>query len=149
MATAKWNFLDKVNRQGYRNGHYSAGFTLDTYTHTTQKMRREAADTIGNAIDRQPQNGGNGMGYQKDLAYTLTATDHHAVFSRQRVDRVCWKSYYLSLKRKRMQSFYETTKKQLQYKHDFNLRWDFLSSAIARDYPTLTYLDDHNFCEYP
>ena len=40
----------------------------------------------GNAIDRQPQNGGNGIGYQEDLAYTLTATNHHAVFSRQRVD---------------------------------------------------------------
>ena len=40
----------------------------------------------GNAIDRQPQNGGNGIGYQADLAYTLTATDHHAVFRRQRVD---------------------------------------------------------------
>ena len=40
----------------------------------------------GNTIDRQPQNGGNGIGYQKDIAYTLTATDHHAVFSRQRVD---------------------------------------------------------------
>ena len=41
---------------------------------------------VGNAIDRQPQNGGNGIGYQKDIAYTLTATDHHTVFSRQRVD---------------------------------------------------------------
>ncbi len=41
----------------------------------------------GNAIDRQPQNGGNGIGYQPDLAYTLTATDHHAVFSRKRIDR--------------------------------------------------------------
>jgi len=40
----------------------------------------------GNAIDRQPQNGGNGIGYQENLAYTLTATDRHAVFSRQRVD---------------------------------------------------------------
>lgn len=40
----------------------------------------------GNAIDRQPQNGGNGIGYQADIAYTLTATDHHAVFRRQRVD---------------------------------------------------------------
>ena len=29
----------------------------------------------GNAIDRQPQNGGNGIGYQRDIAYTLTATD--------------------------------------------------------------------------
>ncbi len=40
----------------------------------------------GNAIDRQPENGGNGLGIQEDVAYTLTATDHHAVFSRQRVD---------------------------------------------------------------
>ncbi len=40
----------------------------------------------GNTIDRQPQNGGNGSGYQENIAYTLTATDHHAVFSRQRVD---------------------------------------------------------------
>lgn len=40
----------------------------------------------GNAIDRQPQNGGNGLGIQEDVAYTLTATDHHAVFRRQRTD---------------------------------------------------------------
>lgn len=40
----------------------------------------------GNAIDRQPQNGGNGIGYQEDLAYTLTATDRHSVYARQRVD---------------------------------------------------------------
>lgn len=40
----------------------------------------------GNAIDRQPMNGGNGIGYQQGIAYPLTATDHHAVFSRQRVD---------------------------------------------------------------
>ena len=30
----------------------------------------------GNIIDRQPENGGNGMGWQKELSYTLTATDH-------------------------------------------------------------------------
>lgn len=29
----------------------------------------------GNTIDRQPQNGGNGLGCQEDIAYTLTATD--------------------------------------------------------------------------
>ncbi len=40
----------------------------------------------GNAIDRKPHNGGNGLGIQEYLAYTLTATDHHAVFARQRVD---------------------------------------------------------------
>ena len=47
----------------------------------------EAICIMGPAIDRQPHNGGNGIGYQKDIAYTLTATDHHAVFSRQRVDK--------------------------------------------------------------
>ena len=40
----------------------------------------------GNIVDRQPQNGGNGLGCQEDLAYTLTAADRHAVYSRQRVD---------------------------------------------------------------
>ena len=40
----------------------------------------------GNAIDRKPRNGGNGIGYQEDIAYTLTTCDHHAVYSRQRVD---------------------------------------------------------------
>ena len=41
---------------------------------------------VGNIIDRQPENGGNGLGCQRDIAYTLTGTDRHAVFSRQRVD---------------------------------------------------------------
>ena len=41
---------------------------------------------VGNIIDRQPENGGNGGGYQQDLAYTLTALDRHAVYARQRVD---------------------------------------------------------------
>ena len=41
---------------------------------------------MGNAIDREPENGGNGIGYHEDVAYTLTATDRHAVFSRQRTD---------------------------------------------------------------
>ena len=30
---------------------------------------------VGNIIDRQPENGGNGLGCQEDVAYTLTATD--------------------------------------------------------------------------
>ena len=40
----------------------------------------------GNAIDRKPENGGNGLGIDEDVAFTLTATDHHAVFARQRTD---------------------------------------------------------------
>ena len=31
-------------------GHYSAGFTLSTYTHATAGMKRDAAETIGNVI---------------------------------------------------------------------------------------------------
>ena len=31
-------------------GHYSAGFTLDTYAHVTQEMRRDAADRMGEFI---------------------------------------------------------------------------------------------------
>ena len=31
-------------------GHYSAGFTLDTYAHVTGDMRREAADRMGGFI---------------------------------------------------------------------------------------------------
>ena len=41
---------------------------------------------VGYVIDRQPENGGNGCGYQRDLAYTLTGMDRHAVYSRQRTD---------------------------------------------------------------
>lgn len=40
----------------------------------------------GNAIDREPENGGNGIGYQENVAYTLTGFDRHAVFRRRRVD---------------------------------------------------------------
>lgn len=56
---------------------------------STEKIRKtggnnvplveQEADAIciaGNTVDRQPQNGGNGLGCQDDLAYTLTATDH-------------------------------------------------------------------------
>lgn len=31
-------------------GHFSAGFTLSTYTHATKEMKRDAADTIGEVI---------------------------------------------------------------------------------------------------
>ena len=50
--------------------------------------RGETICIMGPAIDRQPQNGGNGIGYQEDVAYTLTATDQHAVFSRQWVNKL-------------------------------------------------------------
>ena len=34
-------------------GHYSAGFTLDTYTHATAQMKQDAADAIGGVISQQ------------------------------------------------------------------------------------------------
>ncbi len=40
----------------------------------------------GNTIDREPGNGGNGLGCQENIAYCVTTCDHHAVYSRQRVD---------------------------------------------------------------
>ena len=42
-------------------------------------QQEEVICIAGNAIDRQPQNGGNGFGWQQDISYTLTATDKHAV----------------------------------------------------------------------
>lgn len=33
----------------------------------------------GNAIERLPQNGGQGLGVQKDISYTLNTIDRHAV----------------------------------------------------------------------
>lgn len=33
----------------------------------------------GNTIGRQPRNGGHGAGYQRELSYTLTTVDRHAV----------------------------------------------------------------------
>lgn len=50
------------------------------------KQETDAICIAGNIVDRQPQNGGNGLGCQEELAYTLTAMDRHAVYARQRVD---------------------------------------------------------------
>ena len=33
-------------------GHYSAGFTLDTYAHVTTAAQRSAANTMGNVLGR-------------------------------------------------------------------------------------------------
>lgn len=40
----------------------------------------------GNIIDQQDHNGGNGMGFQPDISYTLNTADRHCVFSQQRSD---------------------------------------------------------------
>ncbi len=38
-----------------------------------------AYSIAGNTIDRNPQNGGNGAGWQEDVSYTLNTIDRHAV----------------------------------------------------------------------
>ena len=40
---------------------------------------QESICIAGNTIDRQPENGGNGLGCQTDISYTLTGADRHAV----------------------------------------------------------------------
>jgi DNA (cytosine-5)-methyltransferase 1 len=42
----------------------------------------------GNTIGREPENGGNGCGYQEDLSYTLTKTDEHGVMQGSTVRRL-------------------------------------------------------------
>ena len=37
----------------FRKCSYSAGFTLNTYTHATAQMKQDAADTIGGVISQQ------------------------------------------------------------------------------------------------
>ena len=39
-------------------GHYSAGFTLDTYAHVTTQAQRQAADTMANIL-ADPAGDGN------------------------------------------------------------------------------------------
>ena len=64
----------------------SAAYGLGGNNTSLVEQNAGAICIAGNIVDRQPQNGGNGLGCQEDLAYTLTATDRHAVYSRQRVD---------------------------------------------------------------
>lgn len=47
---------------------------------------QETICIAGNTIDREPENGGNGLGCQPDISYTITTSDRHAVFSLQRSD---------------------------------------------------------------
>ena len=40
---------------------------------------QETICIAGNTIDREPENGGNGLGCQADISYTITTSDRHAV----------------------------------------------------------------------
>ena len=49
-TTALLNGVD-VKTVSSMLGHYSAGFTLDTYTHVTTQMQRAAADKMGGFME--------------------------------------------------------------------------------------------------
>ncbi|MDL2234070.1 DNA cytosine methyltransferase [Ruminococcaceae bacterium OttesenSCG-928-L11] len=69
----------------------AVAFSLDSAESNGMKSAKstdipETYAIAGNIIGREVQNGGNGMGYQSDLSYTITATDRHCVFSQRRSD---------------------------------------------------------------
>jgi len=47
---------------------------------TLNPQETETYAIAGNIIGRKEKNGGNGMGFQQDISYTLTATDNHCVY---------------------------------------------------------------------
>ncbi|WP_434220994.1 DNA cytosine methyltransferase [Oscillibacter ruminantium] len=58
---------------------------------------QESYCIAANTIDRQPQNGGNGQGVQKDIRYTLTTSDIHAIYKpepyQEVVGALCHRDY--------------------------------------------------------
>ncbi|WP_207948939.1 DNA cytosine methyltransferase [Erysipelothrix anatis] len=60
--------------------------TIDTTTPDPSKNQggiailQETICIAGNTIDREPENGGNGLGCQSDISYTITTSDRHAVY---------------------------------------------------------------------
>lgn len=59
--------------------------TIDTTNPNPSKNQggiailQETICIAGNTIDREPENGGNGLGCQPDISYTITTSDRHAV----------------------------------------------------------------------
>lgn len=57
-------------------------------THSGPMVMQKALYIAGNTIDRQPQNGGNGVGCQEDISYTLNTVDRHAIaYEQQAYDK--------------------------------------------------------------
>ena len=54
MAKKRANGEGNIRKRadGRWEGRYTAGFTLSTYTHATEGMKRSAADTIGSVISQ-------------------------------------------------------------------------------------------------
>lgn len=49
----------------------------------SSKLHDTSFCIAGNIIDRQDHNGGNGLGVQSDISYTITSSDRHSVFNVQ------------------------------------------------------------------
>ena len=64
----------------------SAAYGMGGNNTSLVEQNADAICIAGNIVDRQPQNGGNGLGCQDELSYTLTATDIHCIYARKRVD---------------------------------------------------------------
>ncbi|GLB29643.1 hypothetical protein LAD12857_15660 [Lacrimispora amygdalina] len=62
------------------------GFNIQSGDSVEDVSHGSAYCIAGNIIDRQDHNGGNGLGVQPDISYTVTSTDRHCVFSQQRSD---------------------------------------------------------------
>lgn len=51
-------------------------------------MQRQAISIAGNIIGRSPQNGGNQLGVDEEVCYTLTTADRHAVAANSIIRRL-------------------------------------------------------------
>lgn len=66
---------------GYGEGGNNTAFAIQQY-----EKPAESYCISGHIIDRGDFSGGNGLGVQEDICFTLTTSDRHSVFSLQRSD---------------------------------------------------------------
>ena len=63
----------------------------------SQPLNDDSYCIAANTIDREPQNGGNGKGFQSNVSYTLTTSDVHAVYKpepyQEVVGALCHRDY--------------------------------------------------------
>ncbi|WP_169007795.1 DNA cytosine methyltransferase [Faecalispora jeddahensis] len=84
--------LDSKKSNSMKSANPHSGFretdiarTIDTTNPDPSKNQggiailQETICIAGNTIDREPENGGNGLGCQPDISYTITTSDRHAV----------------------------------------------------------------------
>jgi DNA (cytosine-5)-methyltransferase 1 len=71
---------EKYRKTGGNNTHLISQPSVFTEDDVDAPIHAESYCIAGNIIDRQDQNGGNGIGVQKDISYTLDTSDRHAVY---------------------------------------------------------------------